>query len=926
MREAAYANWHAMDANEVLAFWDVDPQEGLEEKEALWRREKYGSNRLREKGQQPLWTMFLAQFKDFMVITLLAATLISGLLGETADAIAILAIVLLNGLLGFVQERRAERSLKALKKLTVPEALVLRDGEERKIPAEEVVPGDIVKLEAGSRVPADLRLLETVSMEAEEAVLTGESMPVAKNASLLFSGETALADRKNMVFMGTVISRGRGIGVAVATGMNTELGRVVGMIQEAEEGPTPLQRRLEHLGKVLLAGCLVICAIVTGVGIKRGEPFYAMFLTGVSLAVAAIPEGLPAVVTVSLAVGVQRMIRRQAIVRRLKAVETLGCATVICSDKTGTLTKNEMTVRKLYVNGKTILVSGEGYSPGGDFFWSERRLNREELAEVKELAKAGALCNNARLYREMESFWDWFKPGQKEKGWKISGDPTEGALLVLAEKAGMRVKDLAQREKRIGEIPFEAERKMMSVACRDERGGYRVYVKGAPEVVARKCSRVWKGGEAVKWEEKEREKVLQVNTSLAREALRVLAVAFRELSEEEVSCPDCWEKELTFLGLAGMIDPPRPAVQRAAETAFRAGIKTVMITGDHPATALAVAREIGIACEEREVLAGSEMEALSDAALREKAKEIAVYARVSPVHKVRIVRALKQQGHIVAMTGDGVNDAPALKEADIGIAMGKSGTDVTREAADIVLVDDNYATIVAAIEEGRAIYDNIRKFIRYLLGCNIGEVLLMFAAPLLGFPLPLLPLQILWVNLVTDGLPAIALGVDPPDKDLMDRPPRQPQESIFARGLGKEIIVRGIEIGLATLLVYALGCYWGGSGETNLPAARTMAFCTLVFMQLFYVFECRSESRSLLETGIKGNPYLLLAIAVSASMQIMAVSLPFLRPIFGAVPLQAEQWGLVLTVSALPTLAILLRSLAVKIWRRSFLFFRVRFS
>ena len=895
--------WYQMTSENVAQALGVNPDHGLTLEEVKQRRAKSGPNRLVEVPGKPAWQMFLAQFKDFMVIILLVAAMVSGFLGGVADTVTIMAIVILNAILGFVQEYRAEKSIAALKKLSAPEARVVREGREYHISAEELVPGDLVELEAGSRVPADLRLYKVVNLEVEEATLTGESVPVRKHSNSLTGEQVALGDQRNIAFMGTSVTRGRARGLVVAIGMQTELGKVAGMIQEVEEEETPLQRRLKQMGKILVLGCLLVCALVVGVGIWRGEPLYQMFLTGISLAVAAIPEGLPAIVTVVLAVGVQRMIRRRAIIRKLPAVETLGCATVICSDKTGTLTKNEMTVRKLYLDGIVIEVSGDGYAPYGNFQYDSKPLASGDTASLQQLLKIAALCNNARLQpaagAQAGSSFKLFNKASRQDTWMVIGDPTEGALVALAAKDGLWQHKLEKNEPRVLENPFESETKRMSVVCRNSAGRLHSYVKGAPDVILGRCTRIMIRGRIRPLSEVERKQIYKLNSRLAGEALRVLALAFRPLSEGELLDPSNVEQDLIFVGLAGMIDPPRPAAIRAVQEARGAGIRSVMITGDHPATALAIAQELGIAKEESQVLTGLELDALSDKELGEKINLITVFARVAPIHKVRIVKALKQKGHIVAMTGDGVNDAPAVKEADIGIAMGKTGTDVTKEASAMVLADDNFATIVSAIEEGRAIYNNIRKFIRYLLGCNVGEVLTMFLAPLVGLPLPLLPIQILWINLVTDGLPALALGVEKGDPDLMERSPRHPQESIFARGLGVEVIRRGVEIALGTLLVFVLTLYyWGDGGAEALKLAQTCAFCTLVFLQLFYVIECRSETHSVFQIGLLGNPFLILAVIISTVMQLSVVYLPGLGSVFKTVPLHAEQWVLILLVAS----------------------------
>lgn len=890
-------NWHGMEIWEVLADLQVDAAKGLAKKEARRRLELVGYNRLVEQKRVSPWAVFLSQFTDFMVLVLLAASLLSGVLGEYADAITILAIIVINAVLGFVQEYRAERALEALRKMTAPEARVIREGQVRTVPAEELVPGDVVLLETGDVVAADLRILEANQLEISEAVLTGESLPVKKQPAQVFLPETPLGDRRNSGYMGTVVTRGNGRGVVVETGMGTEMGQIAGYIQQVKDEDTPLQKRLAQLGRWLVSACVVIVAIVSISGILQGEPTYRMILTGVSLAVAAIPEGLPAIVTVSLALGVQKMVKRQAIVRELPAVETLGCATVICSDKTGTLTQNEMTVREIYLAGETVTVTGEGYEPRGDFLPAEGKKPLKQL--LKEALKIAALCNNAVLQKNNIELRGLFRNGGK--AWEIAGDPTEGALLVAAAKGGIWREVLEQKEKRILEIPFDSERKRMSVVYEDqEKKQRKVYCKGAPDIILDLCNKVCLQGKIVPLDDVLKKELLAKNDSMAARALRVLGLAYRELPGGFSLEEEGIESDLIFVALAGMIDPPRVSAVDAVRICRMAGIKTVMITGDHKKTAEAVAKELKIITDPAQlVLTGPELEEMSDYQLGCAVNQIGVFARVSPKHKIRIVRALKDRGHIVAMTGDGVNDAPAVKEADIGISMGVNGTDVTKEASSLVLGNDDFATIVAAIEEGRIIYDNIRKFIRYLLSCNAGEVLTMFAATLLGLPLPLLPIQILWMNLVTDGLPAMALGLDPGDPDVMQRRPRNPRESIFAHGLPRRIIVRGIIITVAVLAIYITGFFAGGR---NLDLARTMAFCALVFIQLFYVFDCRSERYSIFELGFMSNPYLVGAVACSMVMQLVVVYVPLLQGVFGTVPLELWHWGLIISVAIGTTL------------------------
>lgn len=902
--------WHVLEQEDVCLELEVDPEKGLSEREASRRLAEYGPNSLEvRRGVNPVF-LFLGQFKDFMVIVLMVATLISGLLGEIADAVTILAIILINAVLGFIQEYKAEKSMAALRSLAAPEALVIRNRIKMKIPASELVPGDILFIEAGDRVPADIRWLATSNLRVEESALTGESQPSAKISRPLPDEYIPVADRKNLSFMGTVAVNGRGTGIVLATGMSTEMGIIAGMIQDAAEEDTPLQKRLAHLGKWLVAICLALCCVVVITGILRGESFAKMFLTGVSLAVAAIPEGLPAIVTVALAVGVQRMAKRHAVVRKLPAVETLGCATVICSDKTGTLTQNEMTVRRIYCDDRMITVSGRGFDPKGEYLGADPFKDKGPL---QELLKCAALCNNSVLTKRGLRIAGFFRNKEQESIWGIDGDPTEGALLVAAAKAGVWREGLERKEQRIAENSFEAERKRMSVIYKSKEG-LKAYVKGAPDIILNLCSQEMTAEGIVDLTPERRTRIQYVSDEMASQALRVLALAVRKIkgNRENTVKPDKTDKDnlnfgadiendLIFVGLTGMIDPPRTSAVKAIKVCQAAGITPVMITGDHKLTALAVARELGILKGPgRKYLTGKELEEMSDEDLKQKVMNVAVFARVAPKDKLRIVKAYKNNGQIVAMTGDGVNDAPAVKEADIGVAMGQTGTDVTKEASAMVIADDNFASIVAAVEEGRGIYDNIRKFICYLLSSNLGEVLTMFLGTLVGLPMPLLPIQILWVNLVTDGLPAMALGVDGVEPDIMKRNPRQPDESVFARGLGHKILIRGTIMGIGALLVFIIGLWYG----VGLLSARTMAFTTLVFSQLFFVFDCRSEEGGIFESGIFVNPLLVPAVLVSALMQIAVIYLPFLQAVFRTTALQGWQWLLILVVSCGPSLII----------------------
>lgn len=886
--------WYTRTADEVIQFWQTSFSDGLSSAEAKNRLEKFGYNELAEKEKTAWWQRFLAQFQDFMVLVLLGATLISAFLGEYADAITILLIVLMNAVLGFIQEYRAEQSLAALKKLTSLSARVIRNSMIQQIPAREVVPGDILVLEAGDKLSADARLIDAHNMEVEEAALTGESTAVRKVADRNFAEDAPLGDRKNMVFCGTNVVKGRGKAVVCATAMTTEVGHIADMIQATVEEVTPLERRLEYLGKWLVLGCLAICAIVVITGVTRGESLFLMCMAGISLAVAAIPEGLPAIVTVALALGVQRMIKQKAIIRKLPAVETLGCTTVICSDKTGTLTQNAMTVRQIFAAGNNYEVTGSGYDIKGNILFNQQPFEINKSKALQQCLTIGVLCNNSILKQNTIAITGIWR-NKSETGWAIEGDPTEGAIIVAAAKAGIWQNEIEKVQKRVAEIPFEAERRRMSVVYRDGNNNHILYVKGAPDIIGDLCRYYHTEAGPATITQEHIAQINSINESMTSSALRVLAVAYRRLTPAQAQNPsDSLETDLVFAGIIGMIDPPREEVKTSITLCREAGIKTVMITGDHKNTAIAIARELNIYKDKQHTtLTGKELDELNEVQLDAIVNRVSIYARVSPVHKLRIVRALKRQGHIVAMTGDGVNDAPAIKEADIGIAMGITGTDVTKEASSMVLADDNFATIVTAVKEGRGIYDNIRKFIRYLLACNIGEVLTMFLAALFGLPMPLLPVQILWINLVTDGLPAMALGVDPSNPNIMQRPPRHPGESVFSRGLSRKIIGRGIQIGLSTLFVFCMIYYL----QNDLALARTAAFATLVYCQMFHVFDCRSESVTIFELGFTSNLYLLMAVAFSTIMQLAVMYIPFLTAIFSTVPLAWGHWVFILVVS-----------------------------
>jgi Ca2+-transporting ATPase len=871
------AAWHALEGAEVLDALGVGGTDGLDEAVASERLRRYGPNRLPQPPRVPGWRQFLAQFQDVLVLVLVGATGVSAALGEFGDAVTIAAIVVMNAILGYLQESRAERALSALRALSAPMARVVRGGRRRRVPAEELVPGDVVEVEAGDRLPADIRLLAASGLEVEESALTGESAPVAKHAGTLVGAHLGPADQANMAFMGTVATRGRGTGVVVATGLATQVGQIAGMLAEAQPEPTPLERRLAAMGRTLVAVVLGVCAAVVAVAAWRGEPLYRMLLTGVSLGVAAIPEGLPAIVTVALALGVQRMARRNAIVRRLPAVEALGCATVVGTDKTGTLTRNEMAVRAVWVGGRGEAFAPWGGGDGGDPW----------RAEVRRLVTAAAACCDAAAVRERAG------GGARPE---VDGEPTEAALVTAALALGASAREVGGALSRLGELPFDSELRRMAVLL-PEGVLARSVVKGAPDAVVPLCRRIRRpDGSVAPLDGAAQAEVGRAAEEMASGALRVLAVA--ERSGLRPSAPPArWQEDLVLLGLVGLMDPPRPEARGAVARCRAAGVRVVMITGDHPRTAEAVAREVGLD-PEGGVITGADMERWDDAELVRRVAGVRVLARATPRHKLRLVRALKARGEIVAMTGDGVNDAPAVREADVGVAMGRAGTDVTREAAAVVLADDNFATIAAAIEEGRAIYDNVRRFVRYLLACNTGEVLTMFLAAVAGAPMPLLPLQILWVNLVTDGLPALALGLEPADPDTMHRPPRPPRESLFARRLGARIAGRGTVIAVVTLAVFLAGLRAGH----GLAYARTLAFAALTMQQLVYVFECRTESGSPWRRPLSANPWVPLAVLSSLALFALTLYVPALRPLFATVPLRAPGWLAVAAASLAPAL------------------------
>jgi len=910
-----HSAWHALSVEEAVEALDSDQQQGLTSEEAQRRLQDVGPNELAERPRPGFWRMLLDQFNNFLIFILIGAAVVSLALGEIEEAAAILAIVILNALLGVIQERRAEEALAALKKMAAPDARVLRDGHRLTVPARELVPGDVVFLEAGNYVPADLRLIDSVNLRIDEASLTGESVAVEKKAELALAGDVPLGDRLNRAFMGSTVTYGRGAGVVVATGMNTQIGLIAEMIQSFEEEPTPLQRRLDQLGRWLGWGALGVCALVfftevlrnTNLGLLAGPGISAyltqeaqvltdLFLTAVSLAIAAVPEGLPAVVTICLALGMREMVRRHALIRRLPAVETLGSATTICSDKTGTLTQNEMTAVRLYVANLRLDVSGEGYQPEGVFDNYGTPVDPRDQPEVVALLTGGLLCSDAQLEDVDEHY-------------RMVGDPTEGALVVAAAKAGLWREEIEDQMPRVAEIPFDSDRKRMSTihqlnghppmgATDQEPGGFVVYVKGAPDVMLPRCKTILEEGKNVPLTPARREHIENVNRDLGREALRVLAVAYRRAEQVPESLdPESVEQDLTLIGLVAMIDPARPEVGPAIEKARRAGIRSIMVTGDYPDTARAIAQQIGLLRPEAEVVSGAELNDISEEELIERIERVDVFARVSPQHKVRIVEALRARDEVVAMTGDGVNDAPALKRADIGVAMGITGTDVSKEVADMVLTDDNYASIVSAIEQGRIIYSNIRKFVYYLLSCNMAEIMVIFLVALAGQPPPLTPIQLLWLNLLTDGAPALALGVERGDPDIMNQPPRPPREPVINRTMTRGIVVQTVAITATVLGAFVLGLAWGDGGQ---DLARTMAFVTLSGSELLRAYTARSERYPLFKLGVFTNPTMQYAVGVSLLLLLGVVYLPFLQPVFDTVPLGLREWAYILPLLFVP--------------------------
>ncbi len=907
--------WHNFSVPDVMTRLGVKLS-GLSSAEATDRLLKYGHNELTAEKKTSPWVLFFNQFKSSLIIILLFAVALSvvigvlkmtgilegeggtGLAEEITDAIIIFIIVVACVLLGFIEEYRSEKAMDALKKMSAPTATIIRDGEEDEIPASELVPGDVVVLATGDRVPADLRLIEVANLNTQEAPLTGESTPIEKTVNVIPGEEVPIGDRKNMVYAGTAVTYGRGRGMVTATGMQTEFGKIAQMLQDVEEEETPLQKNLDKVGKWLGIACLIVVAIVVVLSIIRGhinsiDGILNMLIWGVSLAVAAVPEALPAVVVISLSIGVQKMAKRHSLVRRLSAVETLGCTTVICSDKTGTLTQDQMTVRQMYVDGKFIEVTGAGYEPKGAFLYQGQPCNVSQDINFKTFLHINALCNDTHLIHT-------------EGKWLIKGDPTEGALLVIAAKAGLEHEKLNHESPRIDEIPFSSERKKMTTIHNTPQGKF-AYSKGAPEIILESCTHTMENGQEKPLDEISRAAILKASQTMAENALRVLGTAYKKA--DTITTKEDYEKEMVFAGLVGMIDPPRLEVKDAIKVCKDAGIKSVMITGDHKITASAIARELGI-LQDGIAITGAELDKLSDAEYQKMVNRIEVYARVSPAHKLKVIEAFSKQGDIVAMTGDGVNDAPALKKADIGVAMGITGTDVSKEAAAMVLTDDNFASIVSAVEEGRGIFTNIKKYLIYLLSANVGEVLMMFIASLLAMPVPLLAIHLLWVNLTTDGLPALALSVDPKDPDIMSQPPRDPKSSIFTKNVLIIIAAIGVVMAATMIPVFAWRMASGGLAWHNLdisnltPAqslileeARTMVLATMVIFELMLTFSVRSEIHSVFKIGFFSNKWLIYANLSSLALLLMVMYIPFLQGPFKLVPIGLLDWCFVVPIA-----------------------------
>lgn len=883
-------NWYNQSPDEVLKNLSTTKERGLTEDEAKKRLEEYGENALAEEKKKSFGEKLKEQFFDPMIIILIAAALVSIFVGEGLDAGIIIAIVIVNAFLSIYQEGKAEEAIAALQKMSSPKAKVIRDGDHEEVDSNKLVPGDIIVLETGDIVPADLRLIESSNLKIDESSLTGESVAVEKHFDQVYDGKMEIGDRENLAYSSTIVTYGRGMGVVIETGHKTEIGKIATSIATVSDEQTPLQRKLAKLSKTLGILVIVICAVVMGVGLIYKHDPLDMFMTAISLAVAAVPEGLPAIVTIVLSIGMGKMAEKNAIVKKLLAVETLGTTTVICSDKTGTLTQNEMTVVKVFTDGQVYHVSGTGYSPEGDVTKKDEIVTIEEDENLKILSSIAALTNDAKL---------------KVKGGdaSITGDPTEGALLTFAEKAGNGLENLYKNFDRLEEIPFDSDRKMMTTFHDKIFDGIASFTKGAPDVVLDRCEKVLIDGKEVALDEKLRKEILEKNSEFARSALRCLGYAYRKHSDmpSEITSESI-ERDMVFVGLTGMIDPSRPEAKEAIKECKSAGIRPIMITGDYLETGLAIAKDLGIAERDDQAIMGRELNEMSEAELREIVKEKSVYTRVSPENKVQIVTALKQNGHITAMTGDGVNDAPAIKKADIGIAMGITGTDVAKNTAEVILTDDNFATIVNAVEEGRIIYSNIKKFVAYLLSCNLGEVLIVLISILMNLPVPLIPIQLLWLNLVTDSFPALALGVERGEADIMNEPPRDPDEPILDTEIKITVAIQSIAITVATLLAYLVGLKWYGQAE-GLHHARTMAFSTLIICELLRAYSSRSIDKTVFEIGVFTNKKLVFATLFSFMLMLVVIYVPVLNDAFGLMDLGPREIAVVLGSSLIPLVA-----------------------
>ena len=883
-------NWYNQSSDEVLKNLSTTKERGLTEDEAKKRLEEYGENALEAEKKKSFGEKLKEQFFDPMIIILIAAALVSIFVGEGLDAGIIIAIVIVNAFLSIYQEGKAEEAIAALQKMSSPKAKVIRDGDHEEVESNKLVPGDIIVLETGDIVPADLRLIESSNLKIDESSLTGESVAVEKHFDQVYDGKMEIGDRENLAYSSTIVTYGRGMGVVIETGHKTEIGKIATSIATVGDEQTPLQRKLAKLSKTLGILVIVICAVVMGVGLLYKHNPLDMFMTAISLAVAAVPEGLPAIVTIVLSIGMGKMAEKNAIVKKLLAVETLGTTTVICSDKTGTLTQNEMTVVKVFTDGQVYHVTGTGYSPEGDVTKKDEVVTIDEDENLKILSSIAALTNDAKLK---------LKDGEAS----ITGDPTEGALLTFAEKAGNGLDNLYKNFDRLEEIPFDSDRKMMTTFHDKIFEGIASFTKGAPDVVLDRCEKVLIDGKEVELDENLRKEILEKNSEFARSALRCLGYAYRKHSDmpSEITS-DAIEKDMVFVGLTGMIDPSRPEAKAAIKECKSAGIRPIMITGDYLETGLAIAKDLGIAEHDDEAIMGRELNEMSEAELREIVKEKSVYTRVSPENKVQIVTALKQNGHITAMTGDGVNDAPAIKKADIGIAMGITGTDVAKNTAEVILTDDNFATIVNAVEEGRIIYSNIKKFVAYLLSCNLGEVLIVLISILMNLPVPLIPIQLLWLNLVTDSFPALALGVERGEADIMDEPPRDPDEPILDTEIKITVAIQSIAITVATLLAYLVGLKWFGQAE-GLHHARTMAFSTLIICELLRSYTSRSIDKTVFEIGVFTNKKLVLATVFSFLLMLVVIYVPVLNDAFGLMDLGPREIAVVLGSSLIPLVA-----------------------